>query len=176
MIKLIIGLGNLGKKYERTRHNVGFMLVDALAKKIGADSWKHDNRFNADIATGQVDGHKTIFAKHATFMNKSGEAVSKVLSYYKLELTDLIVVNDDVDFSFGEVKKQIGSGSAGHNGVESLIEHLGSKDFCRYRIGVGRPENLNILIEDWVLMDFTDSEIEKLTDIASNIQGEILIR
>ena len=81
-----------------------------------------------------------------------------------------------MDFSFGEVKKQVGSGSAGHNGVESLIEHLGSKDFCRYRIGVGRPENLNILIEDWVLMDFTDSEIEKLTDIASNIQGEILIR
>ena len=174
-MKLIVGLGNPKLKYSKNRHNAGFIVVDKIAENLGL-SWSNDTKFNSETALYKSQDGDFLFLKPQSFMNKSGEAVSKVLSYYKLELTDLIVVNDDVDFSFGEVKKQIGSGSAGHNGVESLIEHLGSKDFCRYRIGVGRPENLNILIEDWVLMDFTDSEIEKLTDIASNIQGEILIR
>ncbi|HLB32331.1 MAG TPA: aminoacyl-tRNA hydrolase [Patescibacteria group bacterium] len=179
MIKLIIGLGNPGKQYERTRHNIGFMLVDALAKKIGVDSWKHDGRFNADIATGQVDGNKIVFAKPATFMNKSGDAVRRVAGFHKIEPSETLVAADDLNLDLGKVRLRLGGSDGGHNGLKSVIEIIG-EDFWRMRMGIGFNENK--VAEDYVLEKIPTSEmpvVERAIDkaveslISSNIAEPI---
>jgi PTH1 family peptidyl-tRNA hydrolase len=159
-MKLIVGLGNPEKKYEKNRHNVGYIILNKYADSLGLE-WENNTKFESDIIT-QKD---FILCKPLTSMNKSGIAVSKILSFYKIEPCDLIVVHDDVDLDFGVVKKKIGSGSAGHHGVESIIENIGTQDFWRIRVGVGRPENKNILVEDWVLQDFSDEELEKISTL-----------
>jgi len=159
-MKLIVGLGNPEKKYEKNRHNVGYIILNKYAKSLGLN-WENSPKFESDIITKK----DVILCKPLTSMNKSGRAVSKLLSFYKIEPKDLIVIHDDVDLSFGVVKKKIGSGSAGHHGVESIIESIGTQDFWRIRVGVGRPENKNILVEDWVLQDFSDEELEKISNI-----------
>ena len=139
-MKIIIGLGNPGKKYELTRHNVGFMALNAIAKKLGL-SWQENKKFKAKIAKNQ----NLILVKPLTFVNNSGQAVQAVLSYYKLlpkklgllkkknsDLSDILtVIHDDIDISLGKYKISIGSRSAGHNGVQSIISHLKTKNFNR---------------------------------------------
>lgn len=130
LMKLIVGLGNPGKEYEKTRHNVGFMVLDALH-----DSWKLNKKFNAEIAETTLNDVKVILAKPLTFMNASGEAVQTIAHFYKINPEDIIVVHDDKDIPLGTVKVQKERGDAGHNGVRSIVEHLKSNAFTRVRVG-----------------------------------------
>ena len=134
-MKLIIGLGNPGKEYAKTRHNAGFIVVDALAKVLGAN-FKFQKKFNAEIAQVKIRNEETILIKPQTFMNLSGTAVRAIMDFYKIKIKDIIVVQDDKDILFGEVKYQNNRSAAGHNGIKSIIEHLGTQDFARIRIGV----------------------------------------
>jgi len=163
-MKLIIGLGNPGKKYEKTRHNLGFMAVDFLRENIGAPNFKMNKKCNAGISkTDEI-----ILAKPQTFMNNSGEAAAKLLSFFKLMPADLIVIHDDLDLEFGKIKLGAGHGAAGHKGAQSIIDYLGTKDFNRIRLGVGRPP-LHIPPEDYVLQNFSSEELKKLPDILKKI-------
>jgi len=159
-MRLVIGLGNPNEEYSKSRHNVGFILVDELVSKEGL-GWEYSKKFGADMAVSS----DTIFAKPQTFMNNSGKAVSKILSFYKIPLENLIVIHDDIDLPFGEVKKQLGVGAAGHHGVESIIANVKSQDFLRIRFGIGRPTD-NSPVEDWVLKDFSEKELENVKNKA----------
>ncbi|NMB91909.1 aminoacyl-tRNA hydrolase [candidate division WWE3 bacterium] len=166
-MKLVVGLGNPGEDHKKNRHNVGYMVLDNYVRSLNLD-WENSQKFESDIIL-QKD---FILCKPLTFMNNSGKAVSKILDFYKISPEELIVIHDDVDLPFGLVKRKIGSGSAGHHGVESIIKSIGTKDFWRVRIGVGRPENKNILVENWVLLDFSDKELEIIESL--NIDSLLL--
>ncbi|MDC0449200.1 aminoacyl-tRNA hydrolase [bacterium] len=158
-MKLIIGLGNPGEKYSKTRHNAGFMVVDFLVADLGLQ-WKFEKKLNAETARSE----DTIFAKPQTFMNSSGEAVSKVVNFYNIDVKeDLLVIHDDVDLEFGVTKKQFARGTAGHKGVEDIVSRLKTQEFYRLRIGVGRSPNPAVDTEDWVLMNFTANERASLS-------------
>ena len=172
--KLIIGLGNPGKKYEHMRHNFGFMALDFLQKKMDAPKFKMNNKLNAEIS--KID--KIILAKPQTFMNSSGEAAQKILSFYKISPNEIIVIHDDLDLPFGAIKQSKDSGSAGHNGVQSIIDILGTKNFTRLRLGIGlssealakddRPHK-KIPVEDYVLQNFSSEELKQLPEILQKI-------
>ena len=136
-MKIIAGLGNPGTEYAHTKHNVGFMLVDVLAEKLGAASWKED--FFSALTEVRIGGEKVFLVKPLTYMNNSGEALGPMLSYYKLDVDDLVVVHDDMDIPAGMVRIRRKGSSGGHNGIKSIIAHVGSEDFARVRIGIGRP-------------------------------------
>lgn len=164
-MKLIVGLGNPGNQYNKNRHNLGYMLVDKLAESWNA-GWKLEDRFKSEMVKHRMPSGDFVFlCKPTTFMNNSGEAVSMLRNYFKIDLEDIFVVHDDLDLLFLQQKKQKGSSSAGHNGVQSIIDHLGSQDFWRLRIGIGRPANPNINSADWVLQDFNPEELEKIEEI-----------
>lgn len=138
-MKLIVGLGNPGKQYDKTRHNVGFMALDqfhAALKPYSIGKWEVSKKFNAEIAGCTVNGEKLLLAKPLTFMNGSGQSVGLLAHYYNIPVRDVIVVHDEKDIPLGEYKIQVNRGPAGHNGVKSIIEHLGSQDFTRIRIGI----------------------------------------
>lgn len=139
-MKCIVGLGNPGKKYTRTRHNVGFLVVDALRDKLAetytVSDWQLSKKFNAEVCGTSIGGEKIVLVKPMTFMNASGQAVQLIASFYKMLPKDVIVVHDDKDLMLGEVKHQFERGHAGHNGVRSIIEYLGTNKFDRVRVGV----------------------------------------
>lgn len=136
-MKIIVGLGNPGKEYERTVHNVGFRVVDWLAGYgLRVTGLKFEKKFNTEIAEGELNGEKVLLVKPQTFMNRSGEAVSAVINFYKVDLSDLIVVHDDTDLPLGRIKIQNGGGSAGHHGIESIVKCIGGRDFARIRVGI----------------------------------------
>lgn len=166
IMKIIVGLGNPGEKYKNTRHNFGFMAVDFLREKMGSGNWKFSKKFNAEISKGE----EAILAKPQTFMNKSGEAVKKILSFYKAAPADLMILHDDLDIEFGATKKNFASRAAGHNGVQSVIDALGTNEFSRVRLGIGRPPE-NIPPEDFVLRDFLPEELDKLPEIIKKISA-----
>lgn len=138
MTRLIVGLGNPGSKYHETRHNVGFMLMDAMAKKYGL-TFKADKVFEAEVADTFIDGEKIYFVKPTTFMNESGRAVHALLSYYGLSARDVLVVYDDLDMATGKIRFRQKGSAGGHNGIKSIIHHLGTQEFDRIKIGIGRP-------------------------------------
>ena len=140
MTKLIVGLGNPGERYFETKHNIGFMLVDQLAKKWNL-TFSHDKIFQADIASTFVNGKKIYLVKPTTFMNESGKAVQALLAYYGLEIDDLLVIYDDLDMEVGKIRLRAKGSAGGHNGIKSIINHLGSQTFNRVKIGIGRPKN-----------------------------------
>lgn len=162
MIKLIIGLGNPGKEYEKTRHNIGFILVDALTKKLDAGDWSHDKRFRSDITKAVIDGNKVLLAKPLTYMNKSGDAVKSIAEYYHIQSDEILVVADDLNLDLGKTRLRLGGSDGGHNGLKSIIESCGV-DFWRLRIGIGY--NDKIVAEDYVLerIPASDSSIIKET-------------
>ncbi len=136
-MKLIVGLGNPGKQYERTRHNVGFVVLDALREKqIQADDWKMNKKFHGEIAEIFVNGTKHLLLKPMTYMNESGQAIRAVCDFYKLDPDDVIVVHDEKDIALGDVRVQFDRGAAGNNGIKSTIAHLGTKAFHRVRVGI----------------------------------------
>lgn len=158
---VIIGLGNPGKKYRKTRHNVGWLTLDALRSKIkDLSDWQKAKKFMSEISQGEVAGQKVILAKPQTLMNNSGKAVKLLNTKYKIPNTSLFVVHDDVDLLLGKIKISVGHGSAGHKGVESIINELKTKDFARFRIGIKpqKTENRKQKIEDFVLKKFGKDE------------------
>lgn len=134
-MKCLIGLGNPGKKYAATRHNLGFMVIDALTDKSGL-SFKANKKLRVEIAKGQLGRHEVVCAKPLTYMNLSGQAVAAVLNFYKLNPKDLLLIYDDIDIEFGRIRLKPYGTSAGHNGVASVIEQLGTTEFPRCRIGI----------------------------------------
>ena len=136
-MKIIAGLGNPGAEYAHTKHNVGFMLVDALAEELGLDAWRE--KFNALVAEGRIGAEKVLLVKPLTYMNESGRALAPLLDWYKLAPEELIVVHDDMDIAVGTIRLRRKGSAGGHNGIKSLLAHIGSQEFSRVRIGIGRP-------------------------------------
>jgi len=136
-MKIVVGLGNPGRKYERTRHNAGFMAVDELARSLRFSLTQE--KYQALIGRGRIDGNEALLVKPQTFMNESGRSVGAVLRYTSASAGDLIIVHDELDLPLGAVRVKDGGGHGGHNGLRSLIDHLGSPAFLRVRVGVGRP-------------------------------------
>ena len=156
---LIVGLGNPGNEYANTRHNVGFMAVDALAPKDA--TWKKEK--NALTTRIEADGAKIILAKPQTFMNNSGEAVGPLMAFYKIPLENLIVIHDDMDLKLGTMREKVGGSSAGHNGIKSIDAVVGN-DYRRIRIGIGHPRDFNSLVNpaDWVLGKFDEEQLKQI--------------
>jgi len=159
-IAVIAGLGNPGPKYRNTRHNVGFALVDALARKFRC-AWKPEARFEAELATAAVGDRRILLVKPQTFMNCSGRAVGAVLRYHKFTPDRLLAVHDDIHLAFGRVKLSVGGSAGGHNGVTDLIEQLGN-GFARFRVGVGEKPHKEMDLADYVLSRFGKTEIDDL--------------
>lgn len=215
-MKLLVGLGNPGKKYEKTRHNTGFMTVDAIASALQSADWRIQTDFNAEISESIIGDEKIILAKPQTFMNESGKAVKAIAEYYgaprirakhipllfggaesaeaekkphslknlqtrvsakadKIDIKDIIVIHDDLDIPLGEYKIVRDRSSAGHKGVQSIIDALGTKDFTRIRIGTlpqsGKPENT----EKFVLEKFTKEEEKIIAEVIEKVCKEIEI-
>jgi PTH1 family peptidyl-tRNA hydrolase len=135
-MKLIVGLGNPGKEYEHSRHNAGFMVVDELHKRLDASAWKQDKKFKAYVSEAIINGEKVILAKPVTFMNLSGEAIAPLATFYKIAPEDILVVFDELDIPFGQIRLRKSGGPGTHNGMKSTVEKLGSKEFTRLRFGI----------------------------------------
>jgi len=140
LMKLIIGLGNPGKEYEKTRHNAGFLAVDKIIENFQFSIFNFQLKFNAEISQGIINNEKVISVKPQTFMNGSGQAVKAIADYYKIKPEDIIVIHDDLDIPLGKYKISKGKSSAGHKGVQSIIDLLGTKNFTRIRIGIGAKQ------------------------------------
>ncbi|HXY81431.1 MAG TPA: aminoacyl-tRNA hydrolase [Gaiellaceae bacterium] len=149
---LVVGLGNPGREYARNRHNVGYLVVDELARRHGA-TWR--SKFSGQLAEIRLDGHKVALLKPETYMNESGRSVGAAVRFFKLEPDAVLAVHDEGDFDLGRVELKVGGGLGGHNGLRSLAQHLKTQDFLRLRIGVGRPERGDPRpLADYVLSDF----------------------
>lgn len=147
-MKLIVGLGNVGLEYEHTRHNVGFDTIDILAKRLGV-SFKEEKAFKGFIANVNVMGHKVILLKPTTFMNLSGDSISLVMKFYKINVEDLIVISDDLDMAPGKVRFRAKGSAGGHNGLKSIINNLHTEEFKRIKIGISKDKNIPVI--NWVL-------------------------
>jgi PTH1 family peptidyl-tRNA hydrolase len=152
-MKVIVGLGNPGPRYKDTRHNVGFQTLEELARRYPVQ--RQESRFDAIIAHLQIKQEKAFLLKPLTYMNLSGQAVRALIAYYKIDLKDIIVVYDDMDLPVGNVRIRAEGGTGGHRGMSSLVENLGTREFARIRIGIGRPPHEAI---DWVLGRFSPQE------------------
>jgi peptidyl-tRNA hydrolase, PTH1 family len=187
-MKLIVGLGNPGEKYENTRHNLGFMVLEKFLKeflKAGRDEWRKEAKFKSEIAEieWQRQGkkihtkdnlEKVLLVKPQSYMNLSGDAVSLIKSFYKIPTQDIWIIHDDVDLNFGAMKIRMGGASAGHKGVESIINSLGTDRFWRFRLGIGHPASKSkvkeqksklVPVDEYVLRGFGRGEGGKLKDI-----------
>ena len=168
-LHLIVGLGNPGVEYAKTRHNAGFGLVEALAVRWRVD-WKHERKFNARMARAERSGRQVLLCQPQTFMNLSGETVGAVVGFYRLPRTRILVAVDDADLPLGELRLRAGGSSGGHHGLESIERHLGAREFARLRLGIGRQDGARE-ITDYVLSRFDRVEaalMEKVLDRASS--------
>ena len=156
-MKLVFGLGNPGKEYERTRHNVGFQILDVLARRYGVSFSSH--KYKALAAGVRIGDERVLLVKPITFMNLSGEAVAPIVHFYKVPLTEILVVYDDLDLPLGVLRLRPKGGAGGHKGLKSIIQHLGSNEFPRLRVGIGRPPG-RMDAADFVLRPFTKEEEE----------------
>ena len=164
-MKVVIGLGNPGKKYEKTRHNIGFIVVDSLRKKLNINDERE--KFQALVSEKNVDGEKVIFFKPQTFMNLSGNAVIEIINFYKLDSKkDIIVIYDDMDLSFGDIRIREKGSSGGHNGIKSIISHIG-EEFIRIKCGIGAKEKDAV---EHVLGEFNQTEQKDLDEILEKIK------
>jgi PTH1 family peptidyl-tRNA hydrolase len=169
---LIVGLGNPGREYRDTRHNIGFHLVDEIAKELGVDFTR--TQVKALVTDGIYQGNKLILAKPQTYMNKSGHAVQSLLKFYKLEVQNLLIVYDDVDLPFGSLRMKPSGGSAGHKGMGSIIAQLGTQEFPRLRLGVGRPPGSR-QAADYVLKPFSKEEADFLAPFLERASAAALV-
>ncbi|MDO8240449.1 MAG: aminoacyl-tRNA hydrolase [Candidatus Moranbacteria bacterium] len=195
-MKLIIGLGNPGEKYIGTRHNVGFAMLDKIQREFGLANFEFNKKFNAEISSGDYQlpastrgddrssmrggpttNQKLILVKPQTFMNLSGETVRAILDFYKLTAEDIVVIQDDLDIELGTYKVATDSRAAGHNGVQNIIDQLGTQKFKRVRIGLGKITTdepaCRLGAHDFVLGKFTAEEKEKIEKISTDILNEI---
>lgn len=166
---VIIGLGNPGKEYENTHHNVGFMFVDKVIDSLNIN-FKLDKKHQAYVAVANINNEKHYFLKPITYMNLSGKAVKSFLDYYKISEKEILVVSDDLDLPLSTIRIRKNGSAGGHNGIKSIINELGTSEFARLRIGIGRLNNKNVI--DYVLSNFSSNEKETLSktlEIAPNI-------
>lgn len=176
-MKIIVGLGNPGEKYNSTRHNIGFAMLDKIQAEFGFPAFAFNKKFNAEISSGdyqlQTTNHKLILVKPQTFMNLSGESVRAILDFYKLTPEDIVVIQDDIDIEIGTFKLASDSRSAGHNGVQNIIDQLGTQKFIRLRIGVGATTTdepaCRLGAHEFVLGRFSKEEIEKIDHLSEEI-------
>lgn len=163
---IIVGLGNPGREYINTRHNAGFMVVDSLADEFGIDV--STKKHKALIGKGIINGNKVVLAKPQTFMNLSGESVRELLDFYKVdETTELIIIYDDITLDVGGIRVRKNGSAGGHNGIKSIISHVGHQDFRRIRVGIGeKPSKMDLA--DWVLGHFKDEDKENLKEGIDN--------
>ena len=168
-MKLIVGLGNPGKKHEKTRHNIGWMILDEFLQQNSDNfsPFSENKKFNAEISKGD----QVILAKPLTFMNNSGHAVQAIMSFYKIQPQDLLVIHDEVDLELGKTKLETGRSSAGHNGVKSIIDLIGTQDFARARVGVSKEKRGDTA--KFVLNKFGFFEKSKVKNIISNVLEQI---
>jgi PTH1 family peptidyl-tRNA hydrolase len=165
MEKIILcGLGNPGPKYARNRHNIGFRVVEEIANQSGA-SFQDKKKYQ--IADFDSEGYRIYILKPLEFMNLSGNALSEITNLHKIEPTKIIVFHDELDIPFGSIKTKLGGGSAGHNGLKSITERLGSQEFARIRLGVGKPPMPGPSISDWVLQNFSEEEERSIPSLIS---------
>ena len=165
-MKIIAGLGNPGAEYAKTKHNVGFMLADALAAKYEAADWRE--QLGALVTEIRPGGEKVLLVKPQTYMNDSGRAVGALCRWYKLNPEDLTVVHDDMDLPLGTVRLRQKGGSGGHNGIKSIIAHLGSENFARIRLGIGHPTGQPAVI-DYVLSPFSSEDEKKIREAIASL-------
>lgn len=173
-MKLIVGLGNPGEQYQASRHNMGFLTLDYLARRHGISLLRRG--FDAFFGQGRIANEAVLLAKPQTFMNLSGFALEKLFAYFRADIADLLVIHDDLDLPFQTVRLKKGGGSGGHKGLSSISEHLSSSDFLRVRIGIGKPVRKG-MVESYVLSPFTAEEQQELPNIitaASEAAQEIV--
>jgi peptidyl-tRNA hydrolase, PTH1 family len=171
---LVAGLGNPGREYADTRHNIGFLVVDELARRHGGS---FRSKFSGDLSELRIDGHRVALLKPQTYMNESGRSVQPAVKFFKVEPELLLVVHDEVDLELGRIQARLGGGLAGHNGLRSVAGQLGTSEFLRLRIGIGRPERGDPRpVADWVLTPF-DPEVDVDGLVARGVDAvETLVR
>jgi len=169
---LLIFLGNPGKKYQKNRHNIGFIAGSYLAEKHSISY--NQKKFNALTGKGKIDGNDVALLFPQTYMNNSGESVSKALAFYQENIENCIVIHDEIELPFGDIRVKTGGGHKGHNGLRSIIQHCSSPDFHRIRFGVGRPDNPNIEVADHVLSNFTNDEMNDMSSHINKIETFII--
>lgn len=177
---IIVGLGNPGPKYTETRHNIGFKVVECLARRYGIPLG--EQRYKARVGAGVVDGRQVLLMQPQTFMNLSGESVQPAAAFYRLEPASLVVIHDELDLPVGRLRLKVGGGHAGHNGLRSLDQHLPNKDYFRVRVGIARPPVPGGDVSNWVLGGFPTAErpaversIEEAADAVECLLREGLI-
>ena len=169
-MRLFVGLGNPGTKYQGNRHNIGFMVVDDIARRHGFAPWRR--RFQGETSEGSLDGERVVLLKPATYMNESGRAVGEAMHFFKMTLGDISVFHDELELPPGKIRVKVGGGIAGHNGLRSISAHAGN-DYRRVRIGIGHP-GVKDLVHAYVLNDFAKAErprFEALCDIVADNAG-----
>lgn len=167
-IRMVAGLGNPGEEYAETRHNAGFKAIDELARQAGVSYWK--NQAGAEVAVIQVNDaevnggkREVVLAKPQSYMNTSGGPISKLCAQYKVAVEELLVIHDELDIPAGDVRVKVGGGHAGHNGLRSIIDKMGSRDFSRIRVGIGNPPG-RMAVADFVLKQLRAREAEEFDD------------
>jgi PTH1 family peptidyl-tRNA hydrolase len=173
---LVVGLGNPGPRYETTRHNLGFLVADILADRIGS-GFKAHKRSGAEVATGRLGGRSVVLAKPRVYMNESGRQVGPLANFYSVAPADVIAIHDELDIDFGRIRLKLGGGEGGHNGLRSVASALGTKDFQRVRIGIGRPPGRKDAAT-YVLENFTPAERREVGTICEQAADatELLIQ
>lgn len=166
-MKLIVGLGNIGKEYETTRHNIGFMVADAIAKKHEVSFNKEER--DAMVAEFRVGGEKILIIKPTTFMNDSGVAVGQFARFYNIAPEDIVIIHDDMDLPVGFLRIRPNGSSGGHNGIKSVQSHLGTDGFVRFRVGIGHPVHEHKVVLDYVLTKFNQEEQKIMTNTIDNV-------
>jgi PTH1 family peptidyl-tRNA hydrolase len=172
---LLVGLGNPGRKYAGHRHNIGFMVAEAWLSRHGtpgASDWREKFSGRFTIATGEFG--RAVVLQPQTFMNRSGQSVQAAASFHRVPPSRIIVVHDEIDFSFGRMAIKAGGGHGGHNGLRDIVSALGSHDFTRIRVGVGRPGRGNTDVSNWVLSDFSAEERNALPEVVDRAQQAIM--
>lgn len=161
---LVVGLGNPGSEYAGSRHNLGWMVLDAVVKQLGVGEWRTEKNFESDLVdVRSQDGERWLFVKPTTFMNNSGRAIASIAQYYKVAIGDILVIHDELDLPFGTLRIRLGGSSAGHHGIESLAYHLNNNAFWRVRCGIASTtEQRPLETSDFVLGQFTVEEQAKL--------------
>jgi len=188
-MKLIVGLGNPGEKYEGTRHNIGFETLDHLLKKyesLDNSTWDQSKKTKSDIKKIEICAIPTLLAKPITYMNNSGLAVTLLLQYYKIQPQEMIVIHDDLDLPLGKIQIRFGGGTAGHNGIESIIASIGTEKFTRIRMGIGHPKKIidpeepqkikpknNGSISSYVISNFTEKEHKDVRNMKKHTQKQL---
>jgi len=170
-MKLIIGLGNPGKEYETTRHNVGFLSLNYICNSMNV-SFKTESKFQGDLAVTNINGEKVFFLKPLTYMNLSGDSIIKVMNFYKIDKKDILVIYDDMDLPFGSLRLRENGSAGGHNGIKSIIANVGGQDFKRIRVGISGHDGMDA--KDYVLGKFSKADLNALADITEYTKKAVL--